>query len=428
MPLRTDHVTESSWSSPGAHATPLGKERLSFYLRERARLTQRQQDARKPNSSPFSIWTIVHKLCAAAACCLAFCSQLSATFFLHAINSALIAVMAFFRKIRESMSRVNAPLVVTIAEPETISPIIEAHSKDFDDDDVFQLERTPSKQQHRVKIGKRLSGRPLVDRNASSNPSLAESALSSILAEDSANSSHRHHGHHAHDVVAQVSAWLKQEKARRAARRAAKRAPKPDSSGSSVQTKVSTETSSDTKVDGLAEGERRRPSDASDGSAALDTLEQIIERSLSAVSHESRRMPHRIGRKLRRQSTAGSSDTEYQDGDVLVPSCDVVLDNTRTLAYSGGGVDEDDNDDMTPGTRKSKEKQAWATFKYEIVRLSHTLRLKGWRRIPMDRSSDIEVERLSGALTNAVYVVSPPKDLPPKDGEDGAVRPRNPPP
>ncbi|KAK7716992.1 hypothetical protein SLS57_006399 [Botryosphaeria dothidea] len=324
--------------------------------------------------------------------------------------------------------RSPASKVVTIAEPETISPIIEAHAKDFDDDDVFQLERTPSKQQHRVKIGKRLSGRPLVDRNASSNPSLAESALSSILAEDSANSSHRHHGHHAHDVVAQVSAWLKQEKARRAARRAAKRAPKPDSSGSSVQTKVSTETSSDTKVDGLAEGERRRPSDASDGSAALDTLEQIIERSLSAVSHESRRMPHRIGRKLRRQSTAGSSDTEYQDGDVLVPSCDVVLDNTRTLAYSGGGVDEDDNDDMTPGTRKSKEKQAWATFKYEIVRLSHTLRLKGWRRIPMDRSSDIEVERLSGALTNAVYVVSPPKDLPPKDGEDGAVRPRNPPP
>ncbi|GME25055.1 Choline/ethanolamine kinase [Neofusicoccum parvum] len=139
-------------------------------------------------------------------------------------------------------------------------------------------------------------------------------------------------------------------------------------------------------------------------------------------------MPHRIGRKLRRQSTAGSSDTEYQDGDVLVPSCDVILDNSRTLAYSGGGADEDDDDALTPGTKKTKEKQAWATFKYEIVRLAHTLRLKGWRRIPMDRSCDIEVERLSGALTNAVYVVSPPKDLPPKEGEDREVRPRIPPP
>ncbi|KAH7044477.1 kinase-like domain-containing protein [Macrophomina phaseolina] len=297
----------------------------------------------------------------------------------------------------------------------------------MDDDEVFQLERTPSKQQHRVKIGKRLSGRPLVDRNASSNPSLAESALSSVLAEDNAHHSHRSHGHHAHDMVAQVSAWLKQEKARRAARKAAKRAPPPESSDSSVQTKASSKTS-DTQVIDPAGGEKRRPSDASDGSVALDTLEQIIERSLSTISQESRKMPHRIGRRMRRQSTAGSSDTEYQDGDVLVPSCDAVLDNTRTLAYTGGGVDDDCNDDLTPGTRKAKEKQAWATFKYEIVRLAHTLRLKGWRRVPMDCSSDIEVERLSGALTNAVYVVSPPKDLPPKEGEGGMIRPRNPPP
>ena len=32
--------------------------------------------------------------------------------------------------------------------------------------------------------------------------------------------------------------------------------------------------------------------------------------------------------------------------------------------------------------------------------------------MPLERSGDIEVERLSGALTNAVYVVSPPVDLP----------------
>jgi choline kinase len=59
-----------------------------------------------------------------------------------------------------------------------------------------------------------------------------------------------------------------------------------------------------------------------------------------------------------------------------------------------------------------KEKEGWINFKNEIVRLAHTLRLKGWRRIPLDCGADIEVERLSGALTNAVYVVSPPKNLP----------------
>ncbi|KAF4535567.1 Choline/ethanolamine kinase [Lasiodiplodia theobromae] len=326
--------------------------------------------------------------------------------------------------------RSPAPKVVTIADPE-ISPILEpAHSKDVDDDGTLTLERTPSKQQHRIKIGKRLSGRPLSDRNASSGQSLAESALSDILAEDSAHSSHRGHGHHAQQLMAQVSAWLKQEKARRAARKASKRAPPPESSESGIPEKSLSE-SADVQTDGAAENEVRRPSDASEGSVALDALEHILEKGISAISHEGRKMPHRIGRKLRRQSTAGSSDTEYQDGDVLVPSCDVVLDNTRTLAYSGGGIDEDDEDDqLTPGTRKVKEKQAWATFKYEIVRLAHTLRLKGWRRVPMDRSSDIEVERLSGALTNAVYVVSPPKDLPPRQGEEGDIhpRPRNPPP
>ncbi|OJD34567.1 choline kinase [Diplodia corticola] len=335
-----------------------------------------------------------------------------------------LANMAFFLQLRDRIARINIRPVVTIAAPQ-VSPTIEAHSKDMDDDGACTLERTPSKQQHRIKIGKRLSGRPLVDRNVSSSQSVAESALSEILAEDSANPGHRGHNHHIQPLVAQVSAWLKEEKARRAARKAAKREPRPEPTMPSAQEKAPSE-SADT-----AENEVRRPSDASEGSAALDALEQIIEKGLSVVGHEGRKVPHRISRKLRRQSTAGSSDTEYHDGDVLVPSCDVVLDNSRTLAYSGGGVDEVDIDDqLTPGTRKAKEKQAWATFKYEIVRLAHTLRLKGWRRVPMDRSSDIEVERLSGALTNAVYVVSPPKDLPPREGEDGDIhpRPRNPPP
>ncbi len=125
----------------------------------------------------------------------------------------------------------------------------------------------------------------------------------------------------------------------------------------------------------------------------------------------------------RRRSTAkkmyvGSSDTEYHDGDVVVPSCDVVLDNSKTMSY-GGGVSDSAMETVTLGNSKKaeKERKAWSTFKSEILRLAHTLRLKGWRRVPLERGGDIEVQRLSGALTNAVYVVSLPRDLLTPDGK-----------
>jgi len=129
-----------------------------------------------------------------------------------------------------------------------------------------------------------------------------------------------------------------------------------------------------------------------------------------------RRPSHSGGRRkssARKLGGFASSDTEYQDGDVVVPSCDVVLDNSRTLSYAGGAP-ESSNTTVTLSTSKRAEKEriAWSVFKGEIVRLAHTLRLKGWRRVPLERGPDIEVERLSGALTNAVYVVSPPADLP----------------
>lgn len=107
-----------------------------------------------------------------------------------------------------------------------------------------------------------------------------------------------------------------------------------------------------------------------------------------------------------------SSDTEYQDGDVVVPSCEEVLDNSKTLSYSGGAA-VTEKEEAASSAREEKERKAWSVFKNEILRLAHTLRLKGWRRVPLDRGDDLEVERLSGALTNAVYVVSPPVHLPP---------------
>lgn len=45
-------------------------------------------------------------------------------------------------------------------------------------------------------------------------------------------------------------------------------------------------------------------------------------------------------------------------------------------------------------------------FKRDILDLARKLEVKGWQNIPMTLSNDLGVERLSGALTNAVFVVS----------------------
>jgi choline kinase len=133
-------------------------------------------------------------------------------------------------------------------------------------------------------------------------------------------------------------------------------------------------------------------------------------------------MSPRLGRKHHKKShrslqlaRTASSDTDYFDGDPLVPSCDAFLDNSKTLGYLGGkaGTEEAAS---TSSKKEEKERQSWISFKNEIIRLAHTLRLKGWRRVPLGSGDSISVERLSGALTNAVYVVSPPK-LPAADGK-----------
>ncbi|GKT96382.1 choline kinase [Colletotrichum tofieldiae] len=85
------------------------------------------------------------------------------------------------------------------------------------------------------------------------------------------------------------------------------------------------------------------------------------------------------------QRTA-SSDTDYVGDDVVVPTCDAVLDNSKTLSYSGGGKS---TDDLTLGNKADDKEKAWATFKNEIVRLTHTLKIKGWRRVPLDSGSNV---------------------------------------
>ena len=137
--------------------------------------------------------------------------------------------------------------------------------------------------------------------------------------------------------------------------------------------------------------------------------------SVSSVRRSGRRRNTVKG--LRRGSASESDQTEVEYG---VPAVDAVLDNSKTLAFSGGGAD-DEQDASATDSKRIKDKEAWASFKTEIVRLAHTLQLKGWRKFPMENACDIGVVRLSGALTNAVYVVSPPANLPPPPkAEDGS--------
>lgn len=233
-------------------------------------------------------------------------------------------------------------------------------------------------------------------------------------------------------LVEQVSSWIREKRAKRHFR---KSGPHPlrnhrqrddDSEPTSPMSKA---------LDHEPSTKQRRASDASDESVDLENLERIVKHTLSLRRSSTRRRPslkHRassVRKLLRKQSSA--SDTEYFDGDVLVPSCDAVLDNSKTLAYTGGASDmsdESDGEDLKR-VRSAIDSDAWSRFKFEIVRLSHTLRLKGWRRVPMEMSGSIEVRRLSGALTNAVYVVSPPADLPLEKKDDaGNVTYSKPPP
>ncbi|KAK4939544.1 hypothetical protein LTR66_014995, partial [Elasticomyces elasticus] len=313
------------------------------------------------------------------------------------------------------------PKAVSIApNPSTISPLMLGSQKDVD---LFELERQSSPRQLRAKgpFTKRRSSKLSVSLANQSRESLVESLKSAQTEEE-----HSHYHAHHKSLVEQVTTWMKAEQHKRAQKKAKRNQARGVTSVSH------------NPVDGPSTSSERRGS-ASSEDISFGTLEQILKESLS-LSPRFRRRPGSLRRKtsvrklMKNASSTNlaSSDTEYYDGDVLVPSTDAWLDNSRTLAYTGGAATP--SDDLRRS--QTKDKEAWDRFKYEIVRLTHTLRLKGWRRVPMDASENIEVERLSGALTNAVYVIAPPKELPPRQsqrqqgssGNGSVVAPTRPPP
>jgi len=225
---------------------------------------------------------------------------------------------------------------------------------------------------------------------------------------DSADSSSDNKPTDLRTVLSQVVDWLQEEKSKRHKRHA----PRPHSPGDLLST----------RTDGGAADD---PADH-DQDLALEKLERILAgfHNSSAVQAMSK-LPHKpstsqlrkgsIARKFKRGGSIvpASSDTEFLGDDILVPNVEASLDNTKTLAFTGGSADAD-----TSESAKRHDHEYWVTFKQDIVRLTHTLKLKGWRRIPIENAAEIDVARLSGALTNAVYVVKPPKILPEPSGHD----------
>lgn len=308
-----------------------------------------------------------------------------------------------------------------------------------------------SPKQYRASVARRPSGRPLVNASTSSLQSIhSQSSLASSSRLDLNTSqvdspkvdgatpqTHPHLSSSKH-LISQIAAWLHEEKSKRTVRRArAKGHPTlTPSAPSSIHA---------SQYDGPLYPSGQRPrgtSDSSEEGISLEKLERILaEHSLADPDNKhpnpnqerrGSRLTRRASsiRKLRKSSTtAGSSDTEYHDGDALVPTAEVFLDNSKTLSYFGGAADSES--DLNSSSKRAA-KESWLTFKHEILRLAHTLRLKGWRRVPLQRGGDINVERLSGALTNAVYVVSPPKHLEKtlsdKDASTAPLAPKKPPP
>ncbi|OQE38653.1 hypothetical protein PENCOP_c008G05754 [Penicillium coprophilum] len=240
--------------------------------------------------------------------------------------------------------------------------------------------------------------------------------------------SHReHHEHHTRPeedpqqgLFHQVYEWLHHEKVRRQNRKARK---------TETPSNATTQNESAAEDDAL----ERPSSNTSENTFSLDKLEKILlqyatTRPSSAMGLTHRQPVKRHSRQRLRGLRRGSaSESELTDADGAPPSVEAVLDNTKTLAYTGGAAVEEIAD-SSASVKQAKDAEAWVIFKTEIVRLVHTLQLKGWRRVPADLAAEIEVVRLSGALTNAVYVVEPPKNLPPPKTDSSSLVSRKPPP
>lgn len=268
---------------------------------------------------------------------------------------------------------------------------------------------------HRASLsGRKLGGRPALSA-ATSYQSLSRQI--SNLRLDHFESNYGDVSQPAQDpaiVLAQVVRWLQEEKAKLFSKRHEQRA--------GVHEEHANEAGS------RAQDARESQSQVPDQSLALDKLEAILGLHISenknvaagseGIGHTPFSVLRRssIARRLKPNAMTISSELD-QDDELNVPSIEASLDNSKTVVYASGLAETDAEVIAT-----ERDRENWVRFKCEIVRLTHTLRLRRWKRVPIEGGGDISVERLSGALTNAVYVVSPPKRRQESSGSDGQLR------
>ncbi|KAG0126439.1 kinase-like domain-containing protein [Tuber indicum] len=186
-------------------------------------------------------------------------------------------------------------------------------------------------------------------------------------------------------LAEQVKAWLRSEKQRQKDRREGKRALHRALHGHCPPGEL------------VDSGDTPAPPDP-DSSGDEETQNSLnqLEAILAGVQESSPTDPSRhqstssrrgsSGKSRTRSLMGNASDTDYaSEGEPVVRSCEVHLETAEEV-----GIDE---------------------FRRQVLTLAHTLKCKGWRRVPLDRFRDISIERISGALTNTVYMVSPPQDI-----------------
>lgn len=216
----------------------------------------------------------------------------------------------------------------------------------------------------------------------------------------------------------QVYGWLQREKAKQRTH------GRTRASNNGLDSAVASDGDDDDEDTNTQKQSPRSNTPPNKKTLALERLEKILleystaqydgsntNTSVSSMRRSGRRRT--TTKKGLRRASASESDSLEEFG---APAVDAFLDNTKTLAYGSGGNAEDED-----GVADSKRREVWTNFKADILRLTHTLEIKGWRKVPQEHAADIDVVRLSGAMTNSVYVVSPPASLPiPPRAEDGS--------
>ena len=166
-------------------------------------------------------------------------------------------------------------------------------------------------------------------------------------------------------LIDQIQDWISAERAKvheRRERRHQRRSQRTAASASSADE---------------APGVERTASPLSSTNESLNALEKLLQQASVRGAASARRSSTPVTRRRSLIPVGAASDTEYaSDGEPMVPGCEEWLGTPEEL---GEGA-----------------------FKLEVLKLAHTLKCKGWRKVDLERSDEVEIGRISGALTNAV--------------------------